>query len=335
MFYAIRHITKFRYNQAITESSMELRMKPQSEGNQVCGSFELALSPLARAMSYRDYLGNTIHHFNLLRRHSQLTISTKAAVEVNPLPPLPDAISCQAWKALDVAARDSDYWEWLGPSAFARPTEKLIQLGKELELGRDDNPLAVLNRLASGIHTTFSYSPKTTRADSPIDEALSSRQGVCQGFSHIMIALARSLGIPSRYVSGYLFSQSEAGDGGDRTSADATHAWVESWLPELGWVGFDPTNNLIVSDRHIRVAIGRDYADVPPTRGVYHGNAKGELSVAVQVRPLDAMPSTLVDQEDVPEEIWREQSLVAAMATAGSGTDEHQHPLQQQQVGGW
>lgn len=328
MFYAIRHITKFRYNQAITESSMELRMKPQSEGNQVCGSFELALSPLARAMSYRDYLGNTIHHFNLLRRHSQLTISTKAAVEVNPLPPLPDEFPCHAWKALDQAAHDSDYWESLGPSEFARPTEKLLQLAAELNLKRNENPLAALHRLSAGIHEIFRYSPKTTRADSPIDETLESRQGVCQDFSHIMIALARNLGIPSRYVSGYLYNENE---GGTRSSADATHAWVESWLPELGWVGFDPTNNLVVSDRHIRVAIGRDYADVPPTRGVYHGNAKGELSVAVQVRPLDAMPSTLVDQEDAPEENWHEQSLVAAMATSGTGTDEHQHPLQQQQ----
>ena len=139
--------------------------------------------------------------------------------------------------------------------------------------------------------------------DSPIDEALSNRQGVCQDFAHIMIALLRSLRVPARYVSGYLFHEPESLD---RSSDGASHAWVEALVPKLGWVAYDPTNNLIADDRHVRVAIGRDYADVPPTRGVYKGEATSELSVSVTVRPSDRplpeelMPSVVLQPRLAP-----------------------------------
>src|SRR5438270_6377221 len=122
----------------------------------------------------------------------------------------------------------------------------------------------------------------TPRVDSPIDEALRLRKGVCQDYAHITITLARQLGIPCRYVSGYLYQPVRSQD---RSSGEATHAWVEAYLPDLGWVGFDPTNNTTTDERHIRVAIGRDYADVPPTRGVYRGKAESELAVTVRIAP--------------------------------------------------
>ncbi|WP_255603911.1 transglutaminase family protein [Oscillochloris sp. ZM17-4] len=135
------------------------------------------------------------------------------------------------------------------------------------------------------MYRTFAYAPQTTTVDSPIDEALAKRKGVCQDFAHIMIALVRPLGIPCRYVSGYLYHRVEDHD---RSERDASHAWVEALLPGLGWVGFDPTNNLIARDRHIRVAVGRDYADVPPTKGVYRGRAESSLEVGVKVVPTEA-----------------------------------------------
>ena len=132
--------------------------------------------------------------------------------------------------------------------------------------------------------------PNSTKVDSPIEDALRRRQGVCQDFAHIMIALVRRLQIPCRYVSGYMFHRDEDDEKQDRSLEGASHAWVEALVPRLGWVAFDPTNNLVGGDRHIRVAIGRDYADVPPTRGVYKGEAHSELSVAVTVSPSDAPP---------------------------------------------
>ncbi len=124
-----------------------------------------------------------------------------------------------------------------------------------------------------------------TKADSPIDHALKAGRGVCQDFAHVMIAICRQWGAPARYVSGYLFTDRTAGD---RSNPEATHAWVEVFLPTLGWIGVDPTNNILAGERHIVVATGRDYADVPPTRGVYKGEAENELTVTVSVRQANA-----------------------------------------------
>jgi transglutaminase-like putative cysteine protease len=159
--------------------------------------------------------------------------------------------------------------------------------------------------LNAAIYDLFEYVPHSTRVDSPIEQALSARQGVCQDFAHIMIALVRRLHVPCRYVSGYMFHRDEPEK--DRSLEGASHAWVEALVPGLGWVAFDPTNNLVGGDRHIRVAIGRDYADVPPTRGVYKGEAQSELSVAVTVSPAD----TVAPEHATPSFVVRSRPALA------------------------
>jgi transglutaminase-like putative cysteine protease len=171
-------------------------------------------------------------------------------------------------------------------------------LGNKLGVKRRDDPLRVLCELNTSLFHWFDYVPKSTNVDSPIDQAIESHKGVCQDFAHVMIALVRGLGIPCRYVSGYLFHRDSDQD---RSSEGATHAWVEALLPGLGWVGFDPTNNRLAGDRHIRTAIGRDYADVPPTRGVFKGTVDSELSVGVRVAPSDALPP-LEEEMNVTED---------------------------------
>jgi transglutaminase-like putative cysteine protease len=174
----------------------------------------------------------------------------------------------------------------------------------------------------AAVHRDFEYVPKSTRVDSPIDDALASRKGVCQDFAHVLISIARRLGLPARYVSGYIAPQAS----GDRAGlvASATHAWVEVLLPELGWVGFDPTNNTEAGIRHIRVAVGRDYADVPPTRGIFKGQSASQLSVSVDVTPADA-PSAL--EPMLPDPQWATEDLAAAPDPAY----EEQLQSQQQQ----
>jgi transglutaminase-like putative cysteine protease len=297
MYYSIRHITRFRYSAPVTESVMEVRMQPRSESRQRCLSFRLHTTPRTRAQSYNDALGNVVHHFNVPGRHSALSITAEALVEVLPADPLPPALPARAWDALDDLLSDHMAWDMLQPSHFARPGEDLRTLARELGLGRAGDPLTTLRGLNTALFQTFEYAPQTTRVDSPIDEALRARRGVCQDFAHIMIALVRGLGIPCRYVSGYLFHRSEDRD---RSEADATHAWVEALLPELGWVGFDPTNNLLAGPRHVRAAIGRDYADVPPTHGIFKGGASSELQVSVRVSPSEAPPA--VESPGEPDE---------------------------------
>jgi transglutaminase-like putative cysteine protease len=298
MFYSIRHLTKFRYATPVSESVMETRMHPRSEVNQRCLTFHLAVSPRCRAFSYRDYLGNHVHHFDIPGQHSQLVIIAEALVDLQAPLQLPASLTSEAWEELDALVQDGDYWEMLLPSEFAKPTLSLLKLAGQLEVRRRDDPLTVLRELNSALYSSFEYALKSTRVDSPIDDAIRTRQGVCQDFAHIMIALVRTLQIPCRYVSGYLHRRVEDHD---RSAEDATHAWVEALLPHLGWVGFDPTNNLIAADRHLRTAIGRDYADVPPTKGIFRGKTGSELSVAVRVTASEIAPE--VDQGlPVPED---------------------------------
>jgi len=279
MYYVVRHVTRFRYSAPITESVIEVRMQPRQEGMQQCLSFDLTTNPGARVMSRRDYLDNIVHHFSVPRSHSELTITAQTLVGVTA-PALPEALNDAAWSEIDALVTQSDVAEMLIPSYFARPTALLNELAYDLRVSRRADPLSLLREISLGVHERFRYTPLSTKVDSPIDDALRLRQGVCQDYAHVMIALVRELGVPCRYVSGYLFRQSSDVES---RAASATHAWVEALLPRLGWVGFDPTNNLVVGERHIRTAVGRDYADVPPTRGVFKGDARTELGVAVQV----------------------------------------------------
>jgi transglutaminase-like putative cysteine protease len=310
MHYSILHVTKFRYSAPITESVMQLWMQPRSEAIQRCLKFELTLRPSARPSHYRDPLGNIVHHFDIPGQHTQLVIKAESLVEMQTPEPLPRALAPSTWDELDAMVAAEDYWDMLMPSHFARPTDLLRELARELRVERRDDPLTVLRELNTAIYNHFDYVPQSTSVDSPIDDALRARKGVCQDYSNIMIALARELRIPCRYVSGYLFHRVEYND---RSAQDATHAWAEALLPRLGWVGFDPTNNLLAGERHIRVAVGRDYQDVPPTRGVFKGTAESELSVAVQVKPAE--------QPDSEEELQ-------AMAAFTQGLE---HEQQQQQ----
>jgi transglutaminase-like putative cysteine protease len=309
MFYSIRHLTKFLYSNPVSESMMETRMHPRSDQNQRCLTFHLSVSPRCRVFSYRDHLGNNIHHFDIPGQHRQLVIVAESLVEVQPMTMVPSFLAPDAWAELDSMIQEGDYWEMLLPSEFAAPTPALEALAADFDVRRRDDPLMVLHQLNEQMYRHFDYVPKSTKVDSPIDDALAMRTGVCQDFAHIMTTLVRTkLRIPCRYVSGYLH---HGRADHDRSEAAATHAWVEALIPQLGWVGFDPTNWLIAADRHIRTAIGRDYADVPPTHGIFRGRANSELTVAVRVAPTEATAS--LDQElPVPED-W---SILVEKATA-------------------
>jgi transglutaminase-like putative cysteine protease len=297
MEYGIRHITRFRYHAPVSETVMEIRLHPRTEGMQRCLGFDLRVEPEARRFEHQDYLGNIIHSFDIPVSHTELQITAEARVESAPLPALPSSLGPGAWARLDAEVAQGDFWEALSPSTLVSPTPRLRELAQAWDIRRRDDPLSLLREINTRIYRTFKYVPQSTSVDSAIDDALAIGQGVCQDFTHIMIALVRELRIPCRYVSGYLFHRVNASgrpdadrSDMDRSAEDAMHAWVEAYLPDLGWVGFDPTNNVLAGERHIRVAVGRDYADVPPTRGVFRGSGDSELCVAVQVYPAATPP---------------------------------------------
>jgi transglutaminase-like putative cysteine protease len=264
---------------------MELRMQPRSEGPQTLRSFQISTNPRAQLYAYTDHLGNAVYHFNLLREHEELRIEAQAVVEIAPMRTLPEKLDPLEWSRYNSFNLSDDHFDMLGPSRFARPSRELESFMKIADLEKPNgDPLTALKTLQRGIYDSFDYEPGVTEVNSPIEVALEQRRGVCQDFAHIMTAIARVWGIPCRYVSGYLYHKGSH----DRSSANATHAWVEAYLPSLGWIGFDPTNNIMACERHIRAAVGRDYADVPPTRGTFKGDSDSELSIAVSLEPTQA-----------------------------------------------
>ncbi len=299
MYYSIRHLTKFLYSNPVSESMMETRMHPRSDQNQRCLTFHLSVSPRCRVFSYRDHLANQVHHFDIPGQHGQLVIVAESLVEVQPATPVPHPSrpmhgpSWTAWSSRETSGR------CFCPASSPPPPPLSMPSPRSSTSRRRDDPLSVLHQLNEQMFHHFEYVPKSTKVDSPIDLALLTHAGVCQDFAHIMIALVRSkLRIPCRYVSGYLYHGQRDND---RSVTSATHAWVEAFLPELGWVGFDPTNHLVAADRHIRTAIGCDYSAVPPTHGIFRGRASSELTVAVRVTPSEGTPP--LDRElPVPEE---------------------------------
>jgi transglutaminase-like putative cysteine protease len=230
LIYSVRHTTTFRYEPAVRESVMEVRLQPRSDGEQRCLSFTLDVDPPANIMQYRDFTGNTVHHFDIAGSHTLVTVTAQSAVEVRSVPE-PRPADSGDWTDLDALIAGNDHWEMLLPSHFAHSSAPLEQLAQELSCERRGSPLELLTALNAAIYQLFAYVPNSTKVDSPIGEALRTRQGVCQDFAHIMITLVRRLNVPCRYVSGYMFHRDEAEK--DRSIEGASHAWVEAMRTSL------------------------------------------------------------------------------------------------------
>ncbi len=295
--YSITHTTRYKHNSFATAAWQALHLQPRNETAQHCDAFELHVAPHPIDLSSRfDYFGNKQHLFTLREPHRELTVTSHCVVRRDE-PVLPMAGLTPACDEIpdlvDEAVVDDDFA--LDQFLHASPMVPLLPGACALaeELGGDVEPgtpvMDWLTIVGGRFSQAFTFDREATRISTPLAEVIEKRRGVCQDFAHVMIALLRPLRIPCRYVSGYLFHREENGNK-DRSVEGASHAWVEAFVPRLGWIAFDPTNNLIGGDRHIRVAIGRDYADVPPTRGVHKGGAESVLSVAVTVNPSDAPP---------------------------------------------
>jgi transglutaminase-like putative cysteine protease len=323
MLFEIRHVTEYRYDESVRESVMELWMQPRKSTGQGLVSFDLEIDPHAQVFNYSDSYGNTVHHFDVPHPHSRLEITARAVVETYSRAAVPPSLGMDAWDRLVDEAVRGETWDFLALRGFAIETPALHAFVEEKGLTalRERDPLTAVKDLSATLYAAFDYETGITEADSPIDHALIEGRGVCQDFAHIMIAICRSWGVPARYVSGYLATDREAGD---RSDPDATHAWVEVYLPGLRWVGIDPTNNVLAGERHLAVATGRDYTDVPPSRGVFKGEAESQLSVGVSVRKAT---STAAEPEFLR---MGAPAIAAARRRASSAALMDQHHQQQQ-----
>ncbi len=264
MWLTVEHITRFSYDAPITEAYTELRLKPTHRYGQRCSSFSLVPEPRRETVAeYVDRFGNTVHHFDVLEQHDRIAVTARSEVWtaprfVDPTTPLP-----------------LDRFDFLAPSRYVPLGDGLAELAASAPgSGAPDETAAALMH---AVRTAMTYERGTTTVHTTASEALAEGRGVCQDFSHVMIGVCRSRGIPARYVSGYLYDP-EHGDLGE------SHAWVDVHLGETGWLSLDPTHDIEQSEHYVRVGVGRDYADVPPSRGVYKGTADETLEVAVAIR---------------------------------------------------
>lgn len=274
----VEHELVYGYDQPVLGSVMTLFVRPGESGRHILDDFTLETSPAGTVSEFVDGFGNRGHFFTRHRPHGELRIVARSRVKLARPVTHPNGGGPSAREAPDLSPNAPELQLMLQPSRFVRPgSHQLARFLTTHGIDREDDLLRSLRTLASRLFEIFRYAPGATAADSPIDRILETGQGVCQDYTHVMASVARLWGVPARYVSGYLAPNSSDGGPGE------SHAWVECWLAELGWVGLDPANDCICDDRHVRVAVGRDYADVPPSRGIFYGCSTSTLATRVAV----------------------------------------------------
>jgi transglutaminase-like putative cysteine protease len=259
---------------------------------QTCSAYELLVRPGPAVSSERlDYFGNHVTFLVVQEPHRLLTITTRSRVEVRPNE-LPPPAETPAWDTVRTRLRHNRLPAELEAYQYVFDSPCVVSGAALRRYAATSFPpgrplLTAVLDLTRRLHADFTYDPKATSISTPVDEVLHNRRGVCQDFAHVQIGCLRALGLAARYVSGYLVTQPPSGQP-RLVGADASHAWVSVYCPGFGWIDTDPTNNVLPSDRHITVALGRDYSDVSPIKGVFLGGGRHTVKVAVDVVPVDA-----------------------------------------------
>jgi transglutaminase-like putative cysteine protease len=289
----IRHTTTFRYAEPASGSFNELRLTPRNDERQNLLSFRLHVSPRARTTEYRDHFGTRVHAFNVWPAHDELSVVGESTVVSAARETVPDGAG--AFEALEEPAFRDAHAEWLYPSPLASGGDHLMTFAQHVRrVVRPASVLALVTGASHEVHRRFTYATGASYVTSTVDDLLERGTGVCQDFAHLLITTLRDLGVPARYVSGYFFADPEPAP--DVPIDVESHAWVEAFVPESGgwaggWVEVDPTNDCLADERHIVVAVGRDYGDVAPIRGLHAGGAGSSLDVSVtMVAPSMPVP---------------------------------------------
>jgi transglutaminase-like putative cysteine protease len=294
----------------------ELRMEPASDAGQSCRSFHLAVRPNTEVSRYQDGFSNRVHHFNVLPAHLQVHILAASLVETHAQPADLGASAATYPVNLDGAPLEVlDFLRLRGPVG---PTPQLQPLLDALKPAPGTPLGELVARVMRYIHEHYEYARDVTLSSSPIDHLLEQGKGVCQDFTHLMIAILRSFEVPARYISGYIHRP-------DKDSQ--SHAWCEAWFPDLGWIAVDPTNDRVVDDHFVKVAVGRDFGDVPPNKGGYRGRAEQSILVRVETRALERLPP-LSWQEQLPPLDTPLTAIVSRSRALAAAEEESQ---QQQQ----
>ncbi|WP_165072382.1 transglutaminase family protein [Paludisphaera rhizosphaerae] len=298
MLLRVQHETKLTYSNDVAETVFEVRMGPPSEEDQTCLGYRLRITPASPVTVYQDGFGNRVDLFNLYAPYRELLIRATSVVRTHrtaggprlaEVPFEPEAEEFQAIEAL----------EYRLPTSLVGRSAELTSFVESIPQP-SGSLLEVVEQLMSATRSRLIYEKKVTSARTPVDEALALGRGVCQDFAHLFLGACRGFGLPARYVSGYIHEPGEI----------ATHAWCQVWAGRNGWVDVDPTRGEIVGDDYVRIALGRDYLDVPPNRGIYRGQSDETINVAVKVENIQRMPSDWGEWSEGSDAPWSAASWI-------------------------
>lgn len=273
----ITHITRYLYLEPINDSANQIMLYPIEDEYQAVISHQLKITDNPLVETYKDYYGNTVGSFTNPGVHAALIIDSELTV-ITHSRQMPNDFTAQKeqWEMLKQLRYQLPYINFLLPQQFKRLPEVLAITSREQ--AREQTPLQLAKTLSSYVYENFEYKAGVTTVETTLDEVLELKSGVCQDFAHLLLVMVRLTGIPARYISGYICPNKNGmrGEG-------ATHAWVEVYIPFYGWLGLDPTNNVLVDDKHVRLAVGRSFSDCSPVKGTFKGNAQHNLEVNVTV----------------------------------------------------
>lgn len=275
MKWEILHRTEYKYAAPVRDSFNEARLQPCSDEWQTVEQFLLKVLPAAQLRHHHDFYSNVVHRFEISEPHHTLLVESQLRVTTRLRPALGEAATPFPLARIGEAAREPRVFEFLQDSRYVELSPEIWRLALDATLAATDTWQAAL-AILRWVHGNFQYEPRATTVHTHVRDVWRDRRGVCQDFAHVMIGLCRAIKIPALYVSGYLATE----------QASATHAWVEVLIPGVGWRPLDPTHNRPADETYIKIAVGRDYSDVPPVTGNYRGTMERKLNVTVDIKPL-------------------------------------------------
>lgn len=287
--YTIKHLTHYSYASTVIDCVNQIMLYPIEDARLEVKKHEVRISHNPDVEVFLDFFGNQVGVFSVIQPHTELLIESSAEITTNPIMfPMDEAAAEEQWQNLNSIKTDVAYMDYLTQEVFPSYDNMKKTLGNVINL--NDKPLKNVLVFSEYVYDNFTYQKGVTSVESPIEDVWKLKAGVCQDFAHILLVMLRMFDIPARYVSGYICPKTEGvrGEG-------ATHAWVEAYIPFYGWLGVDPTNNCIVNDGHVRVAVGRNFNDCTPVKGTYKGSGDHKLEVTVNIengkpRNINAKP---------------------------------------------
>jgi len=276
MKWEIVHRTEYHYASPVRDSFNEAHLQPFSDEWQTVDHFLLKVLPAARLRHHHDFYSNVVHHFEITEPHTTLLVESSLQVTTKARPTLDEAETPWPLARIGEAERETRVFDFLQESRFVEMSPEFWRMAIDVTDGITDTWQAAL-ALMKTVHARLKYEPNSTEVHTHARDVLRNKRGVCQDFAHVLLSLCRTLKIPALYVSGYLATE----------TASATHAWVEVLVPGAGWRPLDPTHNCQPGETYVKIAVGRDYADVPPVRGTYKGTTEHKMNVQVRIEPKD------------------------------------------------